>query len=148
MPFQFSPFANDQFLDGNGNIATGYKLFTYLAGTTTKEPVYTDVAGTIPHSNPIVLNSIGRPPSPIFINNAKNYKFVLATPTDSDPPASPVYTADNVSVKIPTSTTLTTPILDMPLINYGTCNANPITDLGVATKQYVDFRSRLAMLVM
>src|SRR5437899_13100868 len=106
--YQFSPFANDQFLDANGNVAVGYKLFTYLAGTTTKEPVYTDVAGVTPHANPIALNSIGRPSSPVFIDITKDYKFVLASPSSGDPPTSPIYTADNVSVRLPATLTLTT----------------------------------------
>ena len=98
MAFQISPFANDQFFSSNGVLGVGYQLFTYLAGTTTKTPVYTDVGGVTPHTNPIILNSIGMPPSPIFLSKAATYKFVYATNTDTDPPASPLYTADNVSV--------------------------------------------------
>lgn len=100
MAFQVSPFGNDQFLTSNGALAIGYKLFTYLLGSTTKTPVYTDVGGTTPHANPIILNSVGMPPSPIFLEQAKSYKFVYTTPTDTDPPASPVYTADGVSVGV------------------------------------------------
>jgi hypothetical protein len=98
MALQISPFGNDQFFTSNGALGVGVKLFTYLAGTTTKEPVYTDLAGTTPHTNPIVLNSIGMPPSPIYLDKAKLYKFVYAPSTDTDPPASPLYTADNISI--------------------------------------------------
>jgi hypothetical protein len=97
MAFQISPFGNDQFFSSNGVLAVGYKLFTYLGGTTTKTPVYADILGATPHTNPIILNSIGLPPSPIFLDKAKPYKFVFTSSTDTDPPAAPIYTADNVS---------------------------------------------------
>ena len=98
MAFQISPFGNDQFFDANGALAVGYKLYTYLARTTQKEAVYVDVNGAASQTNPIVLNSIGMPPSPIFLSIAARYKFVYATPTDTDPPASPLYTVDDVDV--------------------------------------------------
>ena len=98
MSLQISPFGNDQFFSSNGVLAVGYKLFTYLAGTTTKTPVYTDIDGLTPHTNPIILNANGFPPSPIFLTKASPYKFVLAPSTDTDPPSSPLYTANNVSV--------------------------------------------------
>lgn len=98
MALQISPFGNTQFFTSNGVLAAGYKLFTYLAGTSQKEPVYTDTQGVSTHTNPIVLNSSGRPPSAIFLQIAKNYKFVYALPTDSDPPLAPLYSADYVSV--------------------------------------------------
>lgn len=98
MSFQLSPFGNAQFFTSNGVLAVGYQLFTYLGGTTTKTPVYTDILGAVPHANPILLNAIGMPPAPIFLDQAKPYKFVLASPSDTDPPAAPLYTADHVSV--------------------------------------------------
>lgn len=98
MALQISPFGNDQFFSSNGVLAVGAKLFTYLAESTTKTPVYTDIGGTTPHTNPIILNSIGMPPSPIFLNKASPYKFVYAPSTDTDPPVAPLYTADNISV--------------------------------------------------
>lgn len=98
MAFQISPFGNNQFFTSNGVLAVGAKLFTYLAGTTTKTPVYTDVGGITPHANPIILNSLGMPPSPIYLSKAAPYKFVYAPSTDTDPPIAPLYTADNISV--------------------------------------------------
>ena len=98
MPLQISPFANAQFCTTNGLLAAGYKLYTYLAGTSQKEPVFVDIAGLASHTNPIILNSSGRPPAAIFLQIAKSYKFVYALPTDTDPPVAPVYTADYVSV--------------------------------------------------
>lgn len=98
MAWQVSPFGNQQFFDSNGNLAVGYQLFTYLAGTSTKVAVARDATGTSFHTNPIVLNAVGLPPSPIYIDPLHFYKFVYAPPSDSDPPVSPVYTADYVGV--------------------------------------------------
>lgn len=98
MPVQISPFGNAQFFDQNGLPAVGYKIFTYLATTTQKEPVVANIAGTANHTNPIILNAIGRPPFPIFIDITKSYKFVFAPPLDTDPPATPVYTVDHINV--------------------------------------------------
>ena len=94
------PWVMEQFFDSNGNPINGGKLFTYEAGTTTKLATYTDAAGSVAHSNPIVLNSAGRPTSPIFLQ-ARSYKFVLTTTGDTDPPVSPLWTADSVSATPP-----------------------------------------------
>ena len=98
MALQISPFGNAQFFTTNGLLAVGYKLYTYLAGTSQKEPVYTSVGGEAAHTNPIVLTASGRPPDSVFLQIAKGYKFVYALPTDTDPPAAPLYTADYISV--------------------------------------------------
>lgn len=98
MAVQIAPFGNDQFFTSNGILGVGVKLFTYLAGTTTKTPVYTDIGGVSTHTNPIILNSLGMPPSPIYLSKAAPYKFVYAPSTDTDPPIAPLYTADNISV--------------------------------------------------
>lgn len=95
---KLSPVFNDQTIDVNGDPASGYKLFTYVAGSSTKQPVYTDAAGTIAHLNPIILNTEGWPTQgAIWIPDGVSVKFVLALPTDTDPPTSPVKTIDNVT---------------------------------------------------
>ncbi|MDE2099298.1 MAG: hypothetical protein KGL39_18740 [Patescibacteria group bacterium] len=98
MSFQISPFGNDQFFTPAGALAVGYKLYTYLVGSTTKQATFTDLGGLTPQTNPIVLNSLGMPPSPIFLDKSIVYKFVYASPADSDPPAAPLYTVDGVNV--------------------------------------------------
>lgn len=90
----YAPNPALQFLDNNGDPATSYQLFTYLAGTTTKVTTYTDVGLTVANANPIVLDAAGR--CTILLSPAVSYKFVLATSTDTDPPASPVWSRDNV----------------------------------------------------
>jgi len=67
-----------QFFDNDGNVLSGGKIFTYLAGTNTPATTYTTSSGTIPHSNPIILDSAGRVPTgEIWLTDGINYKFVL-----------------------------------------------------------------------
>lgn len=71
--------AGAQFFDGNGNPLTGGKLYTYAAGTTTPQVTYTSSAGSVLHSNPIILDAAGRVPgsSEIWLADNGIYKFVL-----------------------------------------------------------------------
>lgn len=97
MAYYFSPLGNGvAFVDSNGNPLSGAKLFTYTAGSTTKSTVYQTNAGTA-HANPMTLDANGRPPAAIWLEGGRSYKFVLAPSTDTDPPASAIYTWDNVS---------------------------------------------------
>lgn len=81
----------------NGIPANGAKLFTYAAGSSTKQNTYTDSTGTVAQANPIILNSRGEPANPIWLTVGQSYKFVFTASTDSDPPASPIRTIDNVT---------------------------------------------------
>jgi hypothetical protein len=96
MSVNLSPFFNDAQTIG-GLPASGGKIFTYIAGTSTKLATYADSAGTILQANPIILNSRGEPASPIWLTEGLTYKFVFAPSTDTDPPASPIRTIDNIS---------------------------------------------------
>lgn len=108
-----SPVGNDANFTVSGVPASGYKLFTYLAGTTTKQTTYQDNAAVTPNANPIILSSQGYPASggsivEIWLTQGVNYKFVLAPSTDTDPPSSPVWTRDNITaINDPTSITST-----------------------------------------
>ena len=42
------------------------------------------------------MNSLGEPPSGIFFTAGQAYKVVFASPTDTDPPTSPIWTVDNL----------------------------------------------------
>jgi Chaperone of endosialidase len=55
-----SPVPKQYFQDVNGNPLAGARLYTWLAGTTTPTPVYTDVDLTVPHSNPAIADGSGR----------------------------------------------------------------------------------------
>lgn len=71
--------AGAQFFDDNGNPLAGGKIYSYQAGSTTPEAVYTTSAGNIAHSNPITLDSTGRVPASgeIWLTSGQSYKFVL-----------------------------------------------------------------------
>jgi len=85
MPQVFlSPFAGAgaQFLDNNGVILSGGKIYTYAAGTTTPLAAYTSASGATPHANPIILDSAGRVPGgEIWLAVGSIYKFTLETST-------------------------------------------------------------------
>lgn len=80
------------FFDGS-SLASGYKLFQYQAGTTTKANTYTDSGKGTANSNPMTLNSDGRLDQDVYID--RSMKFVLATSAAGDPPSSSEWTVDN-----------------------------------------------------
>lgn len=93
---KLAPLFNEaQFIDGIP--ANGAKLFTYVAGSSTKQATYTDEAGLTPQSNPILLDSRGEPSQPIWLSEGASYKFVFSASDDTDPPTSPIRTIDNVT---------------------------------------------------
>jgi hypothetical protein len=97
MAVKLSPVFQGPILDSSGNPYVGAQLFTYVSGSTTKQTAYQDSAGLTPHTNPIVLNSRGEPPAPIWLTTGVNYKLYLTTPTDSDPPVTSVRVIDVVT---------------------------------------------------
>lgn len=80
------------FFDGT-NVASGYKLFQYQSGTTTKCNTYTTSTKNTANSNPMTLNADGRLDQDVYIDQST--KFVLATSAAGDPPTSSVWTIDN-----------------------------------------------------
>jgi hypothetical protein len=88
-----APFVRPQFFTNNGVPAVGYQLFIYTAGTSTKANTWSDSGLTTLNDNPIILDASGR--ADIWLD-AASYKFVLALPVDSDPPASPIWSVDGV----------------------------------------------------
>lgn len=93
MPSRFSN-PMPQFMNSSSALLSGAKIFFYAAGTTTKLDTFTDTALSVANANPVVLNSEGRPTTAIYMSDAA-YKVVLAPSTDTDPPTSPIWTADN-----------------------------------------------------
>jgi len=94
MAVNLSPLggAGWQFFDNNGIPLSGGLLYTYLAGTTTPIATYTSASGSIANSNPIVLDSSGRPPNEIWLNGIYSYKFVLQNSSGSQ-----IWSMDNLS---------------------------------------------------
>jgi microcystin-dependent protein len=75
-----SPVGNgQQFFDNNGLPLSGGLIYTYQAGSSTPFTTYTTSGGTIPNSNPIILDSAGRTPQQIWLEVGYSYKFILQT---------------------------------------------------------------------
>lgn len=78
MPLYLAPILNSQIVDANGDPNTGGLVETYLAGSTTPAAVYTTDSGSTPHTNPIVLNSLGWPTlGAVWLTGGLAYKFVI-----------------------------------------------------------------------
>lgn len=74
----FSPVANDQIFDANGDPLVGGQIETYVAGSSTPAATYIDNTGGTPQSNPIILNSLGYPTlGPIWLTGGIAYKFII-----------------------------------------------------------------------
>lgn len=74
--------AGSQFFDNNGNVLSGGKIYSYVAGTTTPTPTYTTVNGDVAHTNPIILDSAGRVPGGQIWLTIDQYKFIVTTSAD------------------------------------------------------------------
>lgn len=107
------PLPKQQFFSSIGTPLNGGKLYTYAAGTTDPKATYTDSAGTIPQTNPIVLNARGEPNSPIYWSGA--YKIELR-----DVLGNVIYTVDNY---IDTLSVVNTALSGLQLPDYAALRA-------------------------
>lgn len=83
MTVKFSPWGNQQFFDENGDPAVGWKINTYVAGSSTPATTYTTSVGDIAQTNPIVLNSLGFPTTgQLWLTEGVSYKLVLTNAAD------------------------------------------------------------------
>lgn len=88
-----SPIGNDQFIDANGDPLVGGRIETYLAGSSTQAATYIDDSGSTPQSNPIILDSLGKPTlGPIWLTGGVSYKFIIKNATGST-----LWTIDNIA---------------------------------------------------
>jgi hypothetical protein len=72
--------AGAQLFNNDGVPLAGGLIYTYAAGTSTPQAVYTSGSGGIQHSNPIVLDASGRVPGgEIWLADGISYKFVVET---------------------------------------------------------------------
>lgn len=90
-----------QFFDPSTNQPlNGGKVFIYQTGTTTKVTGYSDSAGTLALTNPVILDTVGRPTTngttltTIYLPVATTCKFVITRSTDTDPPTAAIDTID------------------------------------------------------
>lgn len=106
MAVNLSPIGNGfQFFDSNGLPLNAGKIYTYQAGSSTPLATYTDNAGLVANTNPIILGTDGRPPNEIWLTDGYFYKFVLKTSADVT-----IQTYDNLYGIIGTSPAPATPI--------------------------------------
>jgi hypothetical protein len=73
-----------------GEPASGYKVYTYLNGTTTPSTTWQDAGQTSANTNPIILGSDGN--ATIFIADGTEYTFQVNTALDA-----PVQTIDDIA---------------------------------------------------
>ena len=82
------PEGKQSFTNSAGAPLVGGKVYTYDAGTNTPRPTYADAAGTVPNTNPVILDARGE--ATIFWNGT--YKIVLKDASDVT-----IWTVDNVA---------------------------------------------------
>lgn len=93
-----SPLPIQKFFDQDGRPLSGGKLFSYVAGSATKIATYTDAGGAL-NTNPIILDFRGE--CRLWIDPDLSYKFTLAPANDTDPPGNPIWTVDNITMRMP-----------------------------------------------
>ena len=72
------PDGKQSYTTATGAPLVGGRLYTYDAGTSTPRPTYSDAAGLVPNTNPVILDARGE--AVIFWSGA--YKVVLRDATD------------------------------------------------------------------
>ena len=73
-----APIINDQQEDSNGAPLSGGTIEVYLAGTSTPTTTYSDKAGLVPNTWPIVLNTLGvNNQGAVWITGGATYKYVI-----------------------------------------------------------------------
>lgn len=83
MAVNFSPIFNSQVVDENGDPAVGWKIYSYVAGSSTPLATYTDSGGGTAQSNPIVINALGFPTTgQIWLTAGSTYKLTLTDEND------------------------------------------------------------------
>jgi hypothetical protein len=95
-----------QILDNYGELEAGGTIETYEAGTTTPLATYQDLSGSIPNTNPIVLDAAAR--AVVRVTNGVAYKFVFKTNDGVT-----LFTLDNIIIGTSTSASGQTLIANM-----------------------------------
>jgi len=94
MPSFLSPVfgAGAQLFDNQGRVLAGGKIYTYIGGTTTPTATFTDNTDLVTNPNPIILDSAGRIPTEVWLEEGQANKFVL-----TDSAGNVLGTWDNIS---------------------------------------------------
>lgn len=77
MAYFLSPIGNAQMLSNAGIPLSGGKIYTYFAGTSTAAATFTDSTSGTQQANPIILNTLGLPASPIWLLGGFPLKFAI-----------------------------------------------------------------------
>jgi len=75
-----SPILQQSQFDDNGNFLAGGLIWSYVAGTTTPQAVYTDATAATAWPNPIILDARGESGGEIWLSAGSIYKFVVEEP--------------------------------------------------------------------
>lgn len=112
--------AGSQFFDANGAPLAGGKLYTYAAGSTTPITTFIDSTGVGANTNPIILDSAGRPPAQVWLTKGNVYKLVLKTSADVQ-----IWSQDNIPAVNDITTVAWTDVTGTPttLAGYGITDA-------------------------
>lgn len=98
MTAQLLPWPLAKFFQPNTNLPlSGGKVYTYQAGTSTPQVTYSDYAGTIPNTNPVILDANGQ--ASIYLGTGLSYKINVL---DASNVQLPDYPIDNISGNDPT----------------------------------------------
>ena len=81
------------FIPGTTQPLVGGLIFTYAAGTMTKQATYSNASGT-PNTNPIILDANGE--CVCFLDSTLQYDIWVSPSTDTDPPTNSYYTVGGV----------------------------------------------------
>ena len=73
-----------QFFDTNGNPLALGNLYYYVAGTATPQNTYSNSAGAVTNTNPVVLDGSGRLQVDVYLRSNANYKEVLMASSSVD----------------------------------------------------------------
>jgi len=90
MPAGLLPWVKPQFTDAAGDPVPSGKLYSFVAGTDTPQPTYSDVDLAVANANPTLLNAAGQSATSIYLLPT-GYKFRLDTAADV-----PLWTVDDV----------------------------------------------------
>lgn len=124
------PTGKQAYLDNGGIPLVGGKLYTFQAGTSTPKLTYSDQAGTVPNTNPVILNARGE--AQIFWSGS--YKVELRDALDNL-----IWSVDNIVESNADITTGTTGSLKLPA---GTILQRDVTP----SSGYIRYNTELAQL--
>lgn len=75
------PISPLRIYDNSGTLAVGAKVYSYVAGTSTPQPTYTDSTQSTPNANPTIANSRGE--VTLWLGTGLNYKLAAYDSADN-----------------------------------------------------------------